>query len=584
MQSDGTFSARDPENQALYRIASISMRDDDLGHVIREVLRAVPDVTPCQRPVMFLYDADADEMRCFVGRGEEQSRLSLRDPGIVRRIFHGGRGELVNDVVSDPDGNLDQGELYDTRQIAGVPMIAVDEPIGVLAAVNSTTGAFTNLDLKLLSVLADRAAAAVRSANLRADLDRQARELEGLHKMSRLLTSTESLEFVIGESIRIITDLVQCERMMVLLHDEDGNCLRVQAPAFGVDEGEIADLEVPLGMPSLVSTVFRTSTPLVSNDAATDAWVGESLRDKLGIDNLLAIPLTTGRQPLGVLEAINSKKGQFDDDDLRFATLLGSRVASVIELSRSRDRERALVSKLREGDRAKSDFVSILAHELKGPMTSIVGFGQVLEEHWASLEAEKRDHLLGVIRRETQRLASMVSDLLDVSRMETGNLRYELEPMSLFDLVDSITGVHTSISAAHDLRVNVPADLPKVIGDKERLRQVIINLLTNATRYSPEGTEIGMKAEADVDDGVPVVKVGVTDEGIGIAPQDVERIFSKFAMLPKPAWTKKGTGLGLFITKQIVEAHKGRLWVESEVGEGSTFYFTVPTARDETQE
>jgi signal transduction histidine kinase len=580
MDPNGTFSPRDPENQALYRIASISMRDDDLGHVIREVLRAVPDVTPCERPVLFLYDPDADEMRCFVGRGEEQPRLSLREPGIIRRIFHGGRGEVVNDVGADPEASIAQGELYDTRQLAAVPMTAVDESIGVLAAVNSTTGAFTNLDLKLLSVLADRAAAAIRSANLRADLDRQGRELEGLHKMSRLLTSTESLEFVIGESIRIITDLVHCERMMILLHDEGAGCLRVQPPAFGVEEEELTDLEVPLGTPSLVSTVFRTSTPLVSNDARTDAWVGEGLRDKLGIENLLAIPLTTGRQAIGVLEAINSQKGQFDDDDLRFAMLLGSRVASIIELSRARERERALMNKLRETDRAKSDFVSILAHELKGPMTSIVGFGQVLQEHWASLEDERRNHLLGVIRRETQRMSSMVSDLLDVSRMETGNLRYEMEPMSLFDLVDSITNVHTSISTAHELEVDVPAGLPKVIGDKERLRQVIINLLTNATRYSPEGTKITMTATVADDAGDQVVTVGVSDEGIGIAPQDVERIFSKFAMLPKPAWTKKGTGLGLFITKEIVEAHQGRLWVESEVGEGSTFFFTVPIAED----
>jgi signal transduction histidine kinase len=174
----------------------------------------------------------------------------------------------------------------------------------------------------------------------------------------------------------------------------------------------------------------------------------------------------------------------------------------------------------------------------------------------------------------------MVSDLLDVSRMESGNLRYEFEPMSLSDLIDNVVTVHASIATKHELEVHVEPDLPKVVGDKERLRQVVINLLTNATRYSPEGTAIRLRTEADPEDP-RTIKVSVADEGIGIAPDDIERIFSKFTMLAKPAWTKKGTGLGLFITKAIVDAHKGRLWVESKLGEGSTFIFTVPAVSDE---
>ena len=578
---DPTFSPRDAENQALYRIASISMRDDDLGHVIREVLRAVPDVTPCERPVVFLYDGGDDEMRCFAGRGEEQPRLSLREPGIIRRIFHGGRGEFVNDVGADPDSSMAQGEVYDTRQIAAVPMIAVDEPIGVLASVNSTTGAFTNLDLKLLSVLADRAAAAVRSAYLRADLDRQARELEGLHKMSRLLTSTESLEFVIGESIRIITDLVPCDRMVVLLHDEDAGCLRVQPPAFGVEEQEVADLEVPLGTPSLVSTVFRTSTPLVSNDARSDAWVGESQRDKLGIDTLLAVPLTTGRQPLGVLEAINSKKGEFDDDDLRFAVLLGSRVASVIELSRSRERERALMNKLRETDRTKTDFVSILAHELKGPMTTHRGLrSDACRSTGRPLEDEKRDHLLGVMRRETQRLARMVSATCSTCpgwRPGISATRSNRCLSSTWSTA-SLT-VHSSHHGSPRSDLDVPEGLPKVVGDKDRLRQVIINLLTNATRYSPEGPTITMTAERREDEGVPVVKVRVSDEGIGISPQDVERIFRSSRCCRSRPGSRRGRASASSSPRGSSKPTEGGSGSSPRSGKGSTFFFTVPSRR-----
>jgi signal transduction histidine kinase len=571
---------RDAETQALYRIASLSTRDDDLGSVVAEILRAVPDVVACERPVLFIYDEDTDEMRTFGGRGEELSRLSLKEPGIVRRVHHSGRAEIIEDVVGDPDSSPAQSELSLSRQLLVAPMVAADERIGVLTAVNSPTGAFTETDLGLLSVLADRAAANIRGAQRHADHDRQSRELEGLQRLAILVSSTESLEHVVSEAVRLITDLIPCERMMVLLHDEESSVLRVQPPAHGIELDELGGIEVHLSEPSLASTVFRTGTPLVSNDAATDAWIAPRLREQLDIQNVLAVPLTTGRQPLGVLEVINSASGSFDEEDLRFVSLLGQRMGSVIEISRSRERERALMHKLRESDRTKSDFVSILAHELKGPMTTVVGFGQMLHEHWETMDNEKRAQFIGIVRRETQRLAHMVSDLLDVSRMETGNLRYEFEPMSMSDLIESIVTVHGSITEGHELDAEINPELPKVIGDKERLRQVIINLLTNATRYSPEGTKIELTTQTVSREGTPCVQVSVRDQGIGIAAADADRIFSKFAMLAKPAWTKKGTGLGLFITKTIVDAHRGDIWVDSSLGEGSTFCFTVPVAED----
>ena len=576
------YGGHDVETQALYRIASIGSRDDNLSAVVTEVLQAVPDVVACDRPVIYLYDEDDDEMRCFSGRDGALSRLSLREPSIIRRIHASGRAEIVDDVVADPDSSAGLGELTESRQLIAAPMIFGDEHLGVLAAINSPTGAFTNTDLNLLGALANRAAASVRGVSRQADLDRTSRELEGLQRVTTLLSATDTLEHVVGESVRIVTDLIKCERMMVLLHDEEANSLKPQPPAYGIDEAEMEHLVLPLNQPSLAGTVFRTSTPLVSNDAQNDGWIGAGLRERLGIENVMVVPLTSGRQSLGVLEVINSAEGQFDEEDLRFTSLLGARVGSVIELSRSRVRERALMHKLREADRTKSDFVSILAHELKGPMTTVVGFGQMLDEHWQTMEDEKRSQFIKIIRKETQRLAHMVSDLLDVSRMESGNLRYEMEPMSMTDLIENILTVHTSISAAHAVDLQLDPELPKVVGDKDRIRQVLINLLTNATRYSPEGTQVRLEATTVEEDGLREVKVSVFDQGIGIAPTDADRIFSKFAMLSKPSWAKKGTGLGLFITKAIVDAHGGRLWVESQVGEGSTFSFTVPVAEDES--
>lgn len=401
-----------------------------------------------------------------------------------------------------------------------------------------------------------------------------------MHRLSRLLTTSETVDHVIGEAIRIVSDLLACEKMAVLLHDEDEDALAVHEPVFGIRDEQIPLMSVSLKDPSLVAGVFRTNTPLVSNEAGDDPWVPEAVRNELGVDNMLVVPLATGPRPIGVLAAVNAKKGSFDDQDLRFTTLLGNRLASVIESSLARERERALMQRLREADRTKSEFVSMLAHELSGPMTTIQGFGHSLSKNWGSVDDGKRAHILDILTKEIERLARLVNDLLDVSRMEAGTLRYDFEPTSLKEVVDNILVVHTSLKAKqHLVMTEVPEGLPEIRADKDRLRQVLLNLLTNATRYSPEGTTICIDAELmNTGDGDAFVKVGVHDEGIGIAPDDLDRVFSKFSMLPKPAWAKKGTGLGLFITKGIVEAHGGYLWVDSEPGQGSHFYFTLPVA------
>jgi signal transduction histidine kinase len=571
----------DGELSALYRIAALSTTHGDIGLVINEVLRVIGEVIPCDRPALLLYDDDTEEMTIYSSSFEQAERFPLHEPSVVRRVFHTGIGEAINDLSADADSNPRIRAAMGARQAVLAPLSVVENRLGVVAAINSRRGAFTDADLRLLTVLADRTALTIENTQLVARLQRQVHELDGLHRLSRLLTSWETVDHVIGEAIRIVSELLSCEKMAVLLYDDDSDDLLVHEPAFGIPEGQLHLMSVSLREPSLAASVFRTNTPLMSNEATEDPWVPTSVREELRIDNMLVVPLAMGPRPIGVLQAINAKKGSFDEQDLRFTTLLGNRLASVIESSFARERERALMQRLREADRTKSEFVSMLAHELSGPMTTIQGFGQSLSKNWDEVDAPKRAHILDILTKEIERLARLVNDLLDVSRMEAGTLRYELEPTSLNEVVDNILVVHTSLKARqHLVMTDIPETLPPVNADKDRLRQVLLNLLSNATRYSPEGTTISIDAEVleFEEDGDSYVKIGVHDEGIGIAPDDLDRVFSKFSMLPKPAWAKKGTGLGLFITKGIIEAHGGYLWVDSEPGQGSHFYFTLPVA------
>jgi two-component system phosphate regulon sensor histidine kinase PhoR len=262
--------------------------------------------------------------------------------------------------------------------------------------------------------------------------------------------------------------------------------------------------------------------------------------------------------------------------------VLGGRIASVIEGGRARERERALLQRLRETDRNKTEFVSMLAHELKGPMTTVKGFGDALRDRWDEIDEAKRTKFLDILTTEVDRLSHLVSDLLDSSRMEAGTLRYEPRPTPLHDVIDRVLEAHPSLSDRHCIERRVPSDLPDVLGDCDRVSQILLNLLSNAVRYSPAGTTVTLTADCVHENGSSFVEVAVSDEGIGIAPSDRERVFSKFVMLPKPEWVEKGHGLGLCITKGMIEGQGGRIWVESEPGRGSTFYFTLPVAEQES--
>jgi signal transduction histidine kinase len=566
------------ERSALYRIASMGSSVADTDRVVRDILGVVRDEIRCRDAAIFLLDGDGEDMSVHTVAGRSNATLALTEPSVVRRIGHSSRGELVPDLRADADSMPVLPGLGAPLQMIAAPLVAGDQTLGVLAVFDSHRGSFTEEDLRLLERLADRASLTIENTQLVESLQQQVQELEGIHRLSRFLTSWDSVQHVVGESVRIVSDMLSCERMALLLYDENGHSMQPQAPAAGIEEEQLAVLTTPLSKPSLIATVFRTNTALLSNDARSDSWVGKTLRDRLHVQSMLVTPLAAGPKPIGVLVAINAKKGSFDDNDLRFAGLLAGRVASAIESSLARERERALVHSLKEADRTKSEFVSMLAHELNGPMTTIMGFGQSLNEGWDRVSEDKRREIIQIMARETQRLSRLVNDLLDVSRMEAGSLRYDLEPLSLGELVDGVLDVHTSLKADHLVTARVPHDLPRVVGDKDRLRQVLLNLLTNATRYSPGGTTIDVAAETVQFDGRREVRVSVSDHGIGIPVEDRDRVFSKFAMLPKPGWVKKGTGLGLFITKGIVEAHGGRLWIDAGRDEGTTFHFTLPIA------
>lgn len=583
MEPDAQVVAAAPEKHydelaALYQIAALNAAQGDRNQLVADILAIVGDVVSGERVVLFTYDDEKNVLHMHERNGEERPFAGIRS-GIISRAL-GGSAQLENEISDEDPGDEELRQRTKARQVVAVPLNVSDRALGVLAVVNSQRGAFRQDDLRILSILGDRVAVTLENVQLVETLSRQVQELEGLQRLSALLTDPSDLESAVDGCIHIVMEMVPCQKIAILLYDEEANSLVAHPPVIGITDEQLAQLQISMDEPSLGGTVFRTNTGLYSNDAKHDQWVNPRFRQILDMDTLLVVPLGTGPRPMGVLKVVNAERGFFDQADLRFATLLGRQAGAVLESNLARSRERSLVRELREADRTKSEFVSMLAHELKGPMTTVLGFSHTLLEQGHKISDEKRDQVLQIISKETERLSRLVNDLLDVSRMEAGTLRYDPEPTSIHEIVESILLVHTSLKSDHAVLEMLPDDLPKVLVDRDRIRQVIINLLTNATRYSPEGSTVTIGAEVVDENGERFVKLFVKDEGIGIAPQDSDRIWNKFAMLPKPGWTKKGTGLGLYITKGIVEAGGGRIWVESELGKGSRFNVTMRIADD----
>ena len=544
---------------------------------MQESLDDVTRFVGCDHAVLFLCRSEPATPDLYSSIGLSNEPVSMVDPGILARAFQ-RTGEVINDLAQDGDVDPALMEMLAAQQMAIVPLVANGQQLGAVAAINSPDGAFRTEDLDVLGTIARQTALRLENMKLHESVERQSRELEALRRLAEISTASEGLESILTTSVRTFAGVLQCDKVCVLMHDQGRDVLLAQGAAVGIPERVLDALCVPVDDVTIAGAVLRTGAPVVSNDAASDSWVDTSLRESLGIRQVLAVPLMAHGAPMGVLLAIDPARGLFEDEDVALATNVAGYMASVLSSGRSHEQDRAMVHQLREIDHTKSDFISMLAHELKGPMTTVLGFSHMLQGD--SIPPERRSEVLDIISREVGRLSRLVSDLLDMSRMEAGNLNYAFEPVDLAELINSILSVHPSLASKHLMTNNLPDDLPQVKADPDRLRQALINLLTNATRYSPSGTNVTIEAGVIEEPDGPRVCLSVKDEGIGISDEDKIKVFSKFVMLEKPNWITKGTGLGLYITKGIVESHGGRIWVESEPGAGSTFRMTLVRATE----
>lgn len=383
---------------------------------------------------------------------------------------------------------------------------------------------------------------------------------ERLMEISRQLNSTLDLGALLGHIVRAATELTGTEEASILLIDPATGELRFEA-ASNLTRAEMEAIPVPLEG-SLGGWVATHGEPLLVADARSDSrWfrdVDKTIQFKTR--NLLAVPMQIHNKIIGVLEAINKKDDQpWTNDDVNTLTALSSQAAIAVQNARLFQ---------------QSDFIAEMVHELRTPLAGLRASIALLLR--PTLPDERRHDIMETMQQETERLTAMTNDFLDLARLESGRTRLEMRRFELERLLWECAEVVRQQASERQIAITIHECPYVVAADRDKIKQVLLNLLTNAIKYNRQGGAIICGAQMrTTGSGVPKVVVSVQDTGHGISEEDQKRVFDKFFRIADTAGYTTGTGLGLAIARRIIEAHGCEMGLVSELGAGTTFYFTL---------
>jgi len=402
-------------------------------------------------------------------------------------------------------------------------------------------------------------------------LQKKTSELLGLYKMSWAFSLAGGADVLYGHLSRHSAEMLKAERGLVLLYDSDRRQLVGQAPGFGLTPEDVQRVRYKVDGEAAGRWNFRKNGPLLSNKAQADTRLLPELVSALQVQSLMVAPITRGPKILGLL-AVADRIGRapFTDEDLNLLLALAGQATIAVENLRLHDEIKKANALLQEYDRLKSEFVGIVAHDFRRPLMAIRGFAElVLEEE--DLPPETRQEFMRTVISETDHLALLANDTLLITQIETGQLSFNFREVDVGPFL--LEAVPLGLSD-NSVLMDIPQGFPKIWADPDRLRQTLTNLISNAVKYSPGGESIVVRVR---ERGTQHIMIEVVDHGLGIPPEQIGKLFQKFARVRTEEHMKvSGTGLGLYICRLIVEGHGGQMWVESELGKGSTFGMSLP--------
>jgi signal transduction histidine kinase len=512
------------------------------------------------------------------GQGSIQGRAF-----VDRQIIH------IPDITTEPE-LLQRSRvvrLTNSRSLLAVPLLREGLPVGVIVLARYEVRPFSEREIGLVQTFADQAVIAIENVRLFQELEartlelaQSVGELRALGEVGQAVSSTLELQTVLSTIVRHAVQLSRTDGGVVYEYDEAAEEFYLRASHLM--EAEVVEALRATPVRSGQGATGRAATmrapvqlPDILNEQEFTAARARPIFARLGYRSVLAVPLLREARIMGALTVWRKQAGNFSQEVVNLLQTFATQSTLAIQNARLFREIEDKSRQIEAANRHKSEFLANMSHELRTPLNAIIGFSEVLGERMFGELNEKQAEYTQDILSSGQHLLSLINEILDLSKVEAGRMELEL---ATFDLPLAIDNARTFVrerATRHGINLDVTVDerLGDFVGDERKIKQILLNLLSNAVKFTPEGGRIGITARQA--DGS--VKISVSDTGIGIALEDQPKIFEEFRQVGSDNAKKvEGTGLGLTLAKKFVELHGGRIWVESEVGKGSTFSFTLP--------
>ena len=478
------------------------------------------------------------------------------------------------------------------RTVLAVPMLRQDQAIGTIVVIRDVVEAFTDRQIEMVTTFADQAVIAMENVHLfqevqnrSNELARSVKKLEGLSDVSQAVSSTLELQTVLTSVVSHAVALSGADVGAVCEFREHDRKFLIQASYELTDE--LVQLVEAGGFPfeqTVLGRAVLSRQPVQVPDILTDEnYSLVNVIHGMGVRAILGVPLMRDNTVLGVLVVGRKTPGEFPTETVDLLQTFSSQSVLAIQNARlfhdiTEQRQELEVAnqRLKELDKLKSDFVSNVSHELRTPLTAVeVLIDNMLDGITGHLSDQQNRYIIG-IKDSADRLARLIDDLLDLSVIEAGRLELRQGPFSPAALIRAVTDTLRPMAEEKSIRLEtggMGSDLT-AWADRDKITQVLTNLIGNAIKFMPAGGAVTFAVRRD---NAEWLRISISDTGPGIAPEQVDKIFDEFYQLREPGAKKAGgVGLGLAISKKLVEMHGGKIWVQSSVGKGSTFSFTLP--------
>jgi signal transduction histidine kinase/CheY-like chemotaxis protein len=551
------------------------------------------------RAYIFLFNQDGatmDNTHEWRGPGVESYLDEFRNvsrTALPYMMQHMNRMEpfVISNVADLPDeATMDRNE-YQRKHIQSImcaPIALENQTVGFvgLDSVNKQRD-WGDEDVATLRLYGQIAISALDRARNQEALARRNEYLAVSAEIGKLVTSTLDLNSIFTRTVKLITERFNFYHAAIYIVEETGfNAIFREGTGDAGAEMKLQNHSLAVNASSIVGKVTSEGQAVIVNDVSTDPLhkVNTLLPETRAE---AAIPLRIGNRIIGAVDIQSRNINAFTENEIIVLQTLADQVAIAIDNARSFELSQEAVKEMRETDRVKSQFLANMSHELRTPLNSIIGFSRVILKGIDGPVTELQQQDLTAIYNSGQHLLSLINDILDLAKIEAGKMELAFDEVNMSDVTTSVLSTMSGLVKDKPITLKkvIEPDIPTVRADAIRVRQVMINLLSNAAKFTDEGdivVEVGVKPSPT---GRMELQVSVIDTGPGISDEDQAKLFQAFSQVDdSPTRKTGGTGLGLSICQHLINMHGGRIWVNSVVGKGSTFSFTLPLYRKESEE